>query len=973
AVDPAELRAHVAAALPAYMVPSAFVTLDALPLTANAKVDRKALPAPELAGSPVGRPPRNAQEEILCALFAEVLGLPGVSIDDSFFDLGGHSLLATRLVSRIRSVFGAELAVRTLFEAPTAALLAGRLADAGRARQALTARKRPEEIPLSPAQRRLWFLNRFEGPGSTYNLPMALRLSGTLDRAALRHALGDVVVRHESLRTAFPEIDGRPRQLVLPAGVARPDLPVTRVTAAGLDEALDETAAQGFDLSVEPPLRARLFQITDAAARTDDAATDHVLLVVVHHIAGDGWSLAPFARDLGHAYDARRSGAAPAWEPLPVQYADYTLWQREVLGDESDPASPLAQQIDHWRTALAGLPEELVLPSDRARPAEVSYRGGSVPLRLSAEVHSRIVAVARESHASVFMVVQAALATLLGRLGAGDDIPIGSVIAGRTDEALDDLVGFFVNTLVLRTDLSGDPTFRELVERVRESDLAAYAHQDVPFERLVEVLNPARSLARHPLFQVMLAFQNNAEATLDLDGLRVTAQPVGSTAAKFDLLFSLEETFAADGGPAGLAGVVEYAADLFDRATAEVIGDRLARVLDAVTADPAARVGSVDVLAGDERRRVLTEWNDTDREVPAATLPELFQAQAARTPGNAAVGHADTELTYAELNARANRVARLLIEQGAGPEQFVALALPRSADMMVALLAVLKSGAAYLPIDPGYPADRIEFMLADARPTLVLTTEEAAAALPRGTDPLVLDSPELRERIAGFPETDPHDEDRARPLDPQHPAYVIYTSGSTGRPKGVVITHRNVADLAAWAIADIGPERLADVLAATSLNFDVSVFEMFGPLLSGGRIEVVRDVLALLESDGRAYSLISAVPSALVHALGQGGDTRFGADLVVLAGEGLQAHTANTIRAAVPGCTLANIYGPTEATVYATAWYTDTDSALTPPIGRPLHNTRSYVLDAGLRPVPVGVAGELYLAGSGLARGYLGR
>ncbi|MGW0778948.1 amino acid adenylation domain-containing protein, partial [Streptomyces sp. NPDC002835] len=963
--DPAVLREHVAAALPEYMVPSAFVTLGTLPLTGNGKVDRRALPAPELGAAPSGRGPRNAQEEILAGLFAEVLGLPAVSVDDSFFDLGGHSLLATRLVSRIRSVFSAELAVRALFEAPTVATLAGRIAGAGGARKALAARERPEEIPLSPAQRRLWFLGRFEGPGATYNLPLALRLTGDLDRAALHDALADVVARHESLRTVFPEVDGRPRQHVLPAEEARPALPTADVTAAGLDAALGEAAAEGFDLASQPPLRARLLRLS---------ATEHVLLVVVHHIAGDGWSMAPFARDLGLAYDARRGAAAPAWEQLPVQYADYTLWQRDVLGDETDQDSPLARQIDHWRTALAGLPEELSLPVDRPRPAEVTYRGDSIPLRLPAEVHERIVAVARENRASVFMVVQAALASLLGRLGAGEDIPVGSVIAGRTDEALNDLVGFFVNTLVLRTDLSGDPTFRELVERVRETDLAAYANQDVPFERLVEILNPVRSLARHPLFQVMLAFQNNAEATLDLDGVRAAALPVGMSAAKFDLLFSLEETFTADGGPAGLSGLVEFSADLFDRTTVEALGDRLVRLLDAVTAAPDTRIGSVDVLTDEERQRILTEWNDTHRDVPPATLPELFQAQAARTPAGPAVGHAGREISYAELDERANRLARLLIRHGAGPEEFVALALPRSDEMIVALLAVLKSGAAYLPVDPNYPADRIAFMLSDARPTLVLTTEEAAAVLPDGTDALLLDDPALLAGLAALPAGAPTDADRVRPLTPDHPAYVIYTSGSTGRPKGVVVAHRSVADFAAWAVSDIGAERLSDVLAATSLNFDVSVFEMFGPLLSGGRIEVVRDVLALLEStEDRHYSLISAVPSALAHTVGQGGPARFGADLVVLAGEGLSAHTAEAIRTAIPGSSIANIYGPTEATVYATAWYGDAAVERTPPIGRPLHNTRAHVLDAGLRPVPPGVPGELYLAGTGLARGYLNR
>ncbi|MEE1781909.1 amino acid adenylation domain-containing protein, partial [Streptomyces sp. SP17BM10] len=966
-IEPAELRAHAAAGLPGFMVPSAYVALETLPLTGNGKVDRRALPAPALTAS-AGRAPRTPQEEILAGLFAGILGLPAVSVDDSFFDLGGHSLLATRLVSRIRPVFGVELAVRTLFEAPTVAALAERIAVAGHARAALTARPRPQEVPLSPAQRRLWFLNRFEGATASYNLPLALRLEGELDRAALTAALGDVIDRHESLRTVFPEFDGRPRQWVLPAGTSALSLPLTELAdgEGTLDAALAGAIADGFDLTTQPPLRAELFRIS---------ATEHVLLVVLHHIAGDGWSLAPFARDLGTAYDARRAGTAPAWEPLPVQYADYTLWHAEVLGDESDQDSPLARQVEHWKRALAGLPEELALPTDRPRPADVSYRGESVPLALPAEVHERIAAVARTHDASVFMVVQAAVAALLHRLGAGDDVPLGSVIAGRTDEALDELVGFFVNTLVLRTDVSGDPTFAELLARVRETDLAAYAHQDVPFERLVEVLNPVRSLARHPLFQVMLAFQNNAAATLDLDGLRATALPVRLSAAKFDLLFSLEETFTAEGGPAGLTGVLEYSADLFDRATAQSLGDRLGRLLAAVTADPDLPVGAVEVLTEAERALVLDGWNDTARPVTETTVPELFRAQAARTPHAPAVLHAGTELTYAELDARANRLARLLIAEGAGPERFVALTLPRTADLVVALLAVLKSGAAYLPVDPGYPADRIAHMLDDARPALVLTSTAAADALPADVPALWLDDPAVRERLAALPDGDVTDAERPRPLDPRHPAYVIYTSGSTGLPKGVVIPHRNVADLAAWAACDIGPERLADVLAATSLNFDVSVFELFGPLLSGGRIELVRDVLALLDApEGRHYGLVSAVPSALAHTLGQAGAPRFGAGLVVLAGEGLAAHTADAIRAAVPGARLANIYGPTEATVYATAWYEgDDDAGRTPPIGRPRRNTRALVLDAGLRPVPVGVAGELYLAGEGLARGYLNR
>ncbi|MBL3671549.1 amino acid adenylation domain-containing protein, partial [Streptomyces sp. M2CJ-2] len=752
---------------------------------------------------------------------------------------------------------------------------------------------------------------------------------------------------------------------VLDAEAARPELRVTETTAGELDAVLAEAAGEGFDLATGIPLRARLFAL---------GPDEHVLLVVVHHIAGDGWSMAPLGRDLSAAYAARCAGTAPQWAPLPVQYADYTLWQREVLGDEEDADSELARQVGYWRDTLAGLPEELVLPTDRPRPAEMSYRGDTVPVRLSAEAHARLVTVARESRASVFMVVQAALATLLHRLGAGDDIPVGSVIAGRTDEALDELVGFFVNTLVLRTDVSGDPTFRELVERVREADLAAYAHQDVPFERLVEVLNPARSLARHPLFQVMLAFQNNAEAALELPGVQAGPQNVGVDAAKFDLLVSLEERHAADGSPAGLHGVVEYAADLFDRETAERLVARLVRVLEAATADPAARIGTVEVLSDEERHQVLEQWNDTALDITVATLPQLFEAQAARTPDATAVVFQGDEVSYAELDARANRLARLLIARGAGPERLVALALPRSAQMMVALLAVLKAGAAYLPVDPGYPADRIAYMLTDAAPALVVTTSGAAGVLPTGTAALVLDDPGTRELLERQPATAPCDADRLAPLSVHHPAYVIYTSGSTGRPKGVVVPHGNVADLAAWAAASFGPQQLSRVLAATSLNFDVSVFEMFGPLLSGGCIEVVRDILAPLDDPSEEWSgsLISAVPSALTHMLGQG-SVRLGADTVVLAGEALSAHAVRTIRAAVPGCRIANIYGPTEATVYATAWYADGDIDRTPPIGRPIANTRAYVLDGALRPVAPGVAGELYLAGAGLARGYLNR
>ena len=459
----------------------------------------------------VRRVARTPQEEILCGLFAEVLGLERVGIDDNFFALGGHSLLATRLISRIRSTLDVELAIRSLFEAPTVEALVQRLGDARPARAALRALARPAEIPLSYAQRRLWFLDRLEGASATYTIPLALRVRGVLDRAALEAALGDLVERHESLRTIFPDTLGVPRQVILDAGVARPRLAVTAVSEGALAGALSAAARTGFDLAREPPLRVHLFALGES---------EHVVLLLLHHIAGDGWSLAPLLRDLGRFYEARCQGQAAELAALPVQYADYTLWQHAVLGSEEDGESAIARQLSFWTSQLAGLPDQLDLPLDRARPAVSSYRGGSVGLRLSGPLHGALLELARASGASLFMVLQAGLSALLTRLGAGSDIAIGSPIAGRTDSALDDLVGFFVNTLVLRTDTSGAPSFRELVGRVRAGNLAAYSHQELPFERLVEVLNPARSLSRHPLFQVMLVLQNNAELRPELLGLR---------------------------------------------------------------------------------------------------------------------------------------------------------------------------------------------------------------------------------------------------------------------------------------------------------------------------------------------------------------------------------------------------------------------------------------------------------------------
>ncbi|MFF8193111.1 amino acid adenylation domain-containing protein [Streptomyces bobili] len=989
---PATIREFAARRLPEHMVPAAVLPLAALPLTGSGKLDRKALPAPDYQGATRTDGRNRAgglQEEILCVAFAEVLGLDKVGVHDDFFELGGHSLLAVRLISRIRSLLGVEVEVRDLFEAPTVAALAEQLAGAREARPALKSGERPARLPLSYGQRRLWIIDKLEGASDTYNIPVAVSL-GAVDHATLNTAFRDVIARHEVLRTVYAVVDGEPYQRIIDPADLDWELTVAQVAPQELPGAVADAKRHVFDLSADAPVKAWLFRAGPDA---------HVLVVVIHHIATDGWSWAPLARDLSVAFAARSEGRSPQWRDLPAQYADYALWQRDMLGDGDDPDSLLSRQVAYWRETLAGIPEELTLPTDRGRPAVVGHQGHQIPIEVPAEVHARLLEIARAEGVTMFMALHGALAVLLSRLGAGTDIPIGSAHAGRTDEALDDLVGYFVNTFVLRTDLSQDPSYRNVLERVREAGLGAFAHADVPFERLVEELAPARSLARHPLFQVMLLLENTSQAVVELPGLTAgtgvrprpasapDASPVTEAVVKFDLDVSMVETYDEQGAPAGLRGTVTASADLFEPASVVRIAERLNRVLSDLSAAPDTRLSAVDVLDADERQRMLTEWNDTAAELPDTTLGALFEAQVTRTPDATALTFGDVALSYAELDARANRVARYLIGRGVGPESVVAVVFDRNVDLVVALLGVVKAGAAYLPIDPNYPADRIAYVIADSGAVCVLSGAGMRDRLDAfdldadgstGVPVVLLDDAEVTAEVAALSGGTVTDAERMRPLLPGHPMWVIYTSGSTGRPKGVLVEHRAIVNFLEAMQHDFPLTADDRLLAVSTHGCDMAGFEFYLPLLNGARLmlaaqEQVLDPWALREliRTGGA-TMVHATPSLWRGLVADATDpVDFTKVRAMIGAEALPSDLARTLLGRTP--TLTNLYGPTETTTWSTAKVLRPDAVDATSIGSPIGNTQVYVLDGGLLPVAPGVAGELYIGGEGLARGYLGR
>jgi amino acid adenylation domain-containing protein len=898
----------------------------------------------------------------LVGVFAEVLGVEHVGVDDNFFDLGGQSLLAARMIARIRVVLGVEVPIKVIFEAPTVAGLVDRLDRLSKARPALVSRQRQDTVPLSFAQLRLWFLSRFHGSSVTYNIPLVLQLSGRLDTAALRSALSDVVARQETLRTLISEDDqGDAVQRVVPAGDAVVPFHAVDLSPGELDAAIETFGRHRFDLTTELPVRVGLFRCSD---------NEFTLLVLVHHIAADGWSIAPLVRDLSVAYAARLAGRAPGWSPLPVRYADYTLWQRELLASESAPRGSLAPQFEYWRKELAGLPQPMQLPLDRPRPQVFSHRGDVVWFAIDSGQLPLIEDLARRRGATMAMVWQAVLAVVLFQVGAGDHIAIGSPIAGRTDDSLTDLVGLFINNLVLRVDLSGNPSFAQLLDRVRGKALASYDNQDVPFERLVELLNPERSTAYAPLFQVLLAWHNTAPVELDLPGLDGTVAWTAAGSARFDLAFDLLEAVDFAGNHV-VKGRVEFATDLFERKTVERLAERFRSVVRQVIADEDGPVRRLDALLPAEHA-LLRRWSGSPVELPATTLPDLFAAQVDRSPQVVAVVCDGVELTYRQLAGRVDRLARVLRGHGVGVESVVAVALPRTTELIVALLAVLRAGGAYLPLDPRNPSRRSEFVLADARPALLITDTATREKLPPTLTPTLLVHDVGRQHAEGG-ELDVG-------LTAKNLAYVMYTSGSTGKPKGVAVEHANAVQFVTQVAPRLGVEPGTRMLASTSVSFDVSVLEIFGTLCTGGTMELVRDALVLGERGGWSGGVISAVPSVFAEVL----DSITGsvtADTIIFIGEALPTSLVRRVQRALPGTRIVNGYGPTETAVASTehtltaafdseSWGA-TDVSM--PIGVPLGAERVYVLGPGLLPVPIGVVGELYVGGAGVARGYRGR
>ena len=972
------LRQHLQARLPEYMVPSVLVPLAALPLTPNGKLDRQALPAPERSRAGVGTSyvaPRTATEAQLAAIWSDVLKLPQIGVEDSFFELGGHSLLATQVVSRVRERWNREVPLRLVFEQPTIAGFAAALADTPTAPAPIPRAARDGAVPLSFAQERLWFLDQLVPNSAFYTLADSVLLEGPLEVDALQQSLTALVARHEALRTIFPAQDGHPVQVCVdPATVPLPVVDLSTLTASEQAKAAarwrQDDAQQPFNLATGPLMRTTLLRLS---------AERHELLISLHHIVTDGWSSGVFYRELGELYEACRQGRPSPLAPLPIQYADFAVWQRAYV-----TGAVLTAQRKYWQEQLADAPGVLELPADRPRPAIPSYSGGRLPFSLPMSVAQQLRQLAQAEGCTLFMTLLAAFQVLLARYSGQTDIVVGSPIANRTRAEVEPLIGFFVNTLALRTDLSENPSFREVLQRVRTTTLGAYAHQDLPFEMLVDDLQVDRRLNASPIFQVEFVLQNAPWAASAWETLtaRYRSRETGTT--KFDLSLMMGEF------EGTLWGTLEYATDLFEPETIAQLASHFATLLDRISRDPQVRLASVPQLTPAARTQ-LAQWNATYRSSPSnVCLHTLVADQVARTPAAIAVTSAAGTLTYQALDTAANQLAHVLVAHGVGPDMRVGVCLERSKNLVVALLAVLKAGGAYVPLDPAYPAGRRTFMLADAQVVVLLTTTALAVRgteMAHGAEPpsaggsgavpvtLCIDSPATEDVVAAAPVTPPR-----VAVGPDHLAYVIYTSGSTGTPKGAMNAHRAVVNRLQWMQDTYGLTAADAVLQKTPVSFDVSVWEFFWPLLTGARLVMAEpgghlDPAYLTRTIvAHRVTTVHFVPSMLQMWL-DSPDVSQCTSLrqVICSGEALAPALQGRFAAQL-SAPLHNLYGPTEAAIDVTAWACDPPRECARiPIGRPIANTQIHILGATGDHAPLDLPGELYIGGLAVGRGYLHR
>ncbi|CAD5967368.1 non-ribosomal peptide synthetase [Planktothrix agardhii] len=966
-----ELRQFLKAQLPEYMVPSAFVILESLPLTSNGKVDRRALPAPDFQSEEQYVAPRNPIEEILASIWVKVLKVEQVGIHDNFFELGGHSLLATQLISRIRKAFKVEMPLRELFVAPTVAALAQVIKRVSeqeeRTELPILPREKDTELPLSFAQTRLWFLDQFESDSSFYNIPLALHLEGNLNQDVLIQSLEEICDRHEALRTNFISVDGVATQVIqtqTPWTVNIVDLQHLSSSEQEIasQELTQNQAIQPFDLARDPLIRANLVILSE---------TEHILLVCMHHIVSDGWSMGVFLQELTDLYNAYIQNQPSSLKPLPIQYGDYTLWQKQWLQGDI-----LQRQLDYWQKQLADAPALLSLPTDRPRPAVQSFAGAHLPFTLSWELSQKLTQLTQEQGVTLFMTLLTAFDILLYRYTEQEDILIGTPITNRNRSELEGLIGFFVNTLVLRTDLSGNPSFNELLIRVREMAMDAYTHQDLPFEMLVEVLQPERDLSHAPLFQVDFLLQNEPLSQLELIGLTASPLLTESATAKFDLTLGMENT------DKGLRGVWEYNTDLFERSTIERLAGNFVTLLEAIVANPQQQISQLPLLTEVESQQLLKDWNTTEKNYPFhQCVHHLFEEQAERTPNAVAVVFEGLELTYQQLNIQANQLAHYLQSLGVGAEILVGIYLERSLLVIVGLLAVLKAGGAYVPLDPDYPQQRLSYMAEDAKISLLLTQQSLLSSLPvEDVGVIVLDKSAESLTVQSL-------ENPVSEVVPENLLCVLYTSGSTGKPKGVMLTHEALVNHS-WGISEIfGLTESDRVLQFASFGFDVAAEEIFPTWLKGGTVVLrpwqmfptLTDFADFIEQE--SLTLLNITP-AYWHewaiAVSQSSATvPSSLRVVAVGGDAVLPETVNIWREWVgKQVQCINVYGPTEASVTAIVHDlldSQSEKINSVLIGRPIANTKAYILDQNLQPAPIGVKGELHLCGVRLARGYLNR